>query len=217
MTGCVLCNGELRDETAARGVIAQCQFVAAADGGARHAAKLGVRPHVLIGDGDSLAKGHPFEGDREVEIIRRPARKDRSDTELAVNLAIERDCDQITLLAATGGRLDHTLANVAIVAAHPGRVAVLDGAATLVAVDSSEKCQFSGGVGTLVSLIPFGGPVRNVKANGLKYPLDGIDLSAGSRGLSNELAETSACLCVDGGVLLVYVGERRPVPGQPNR
>ncbi len=52
-----------------------------------------------------------------------------------------------------GGRLDHTLGNVALVASYPGRIAILDSVSTLVAVDKSEKCILHGQIGTPVPLI----------------------------------------------------------------
>jgi len=95
-------------------------FVVAADGGARHAAGLGVRLDRWVGDGDSLpaaaleelrAAGIP------VELV--TAEKDETDTELALRAALDAGATDIVILGAFGGpRLDHALANAGLLA-HP--------------------------------------------------------------------------------------------------
>ncbi|GAI54790.1 unnamed protein product, partial [marine sediment metagenome] len=86
--------------------------------------------------------------------------------------AFEQKCEQVVLLAAVDDRLDHTLENVALVARYPGRLAILDGTATLVAVDRSERCVLHGEIGSVVSLIPYGSGRLNVRTKGLKYSLE---------------------------------------------
>ncbi|MCG2754787.1 MAG: hypothetical protein L6247_04340, partial [Desulfobacteraceae bacterium] len=66
-------------------------LIIAADGGLHHFRSLGITPDVLIGDTDPLTgddiKGLQIAG---VEIIRYPAKKDQTDLELALRLAIDR-------------------------------------------------------------------------------------------------------------------------------
>ena len=112
-----------------------------------------------------------------------------------------------------------------MVAQYPGRVAILDGAATLVAVDKSEKCVLHGPIGTTVSLIPYGPGAKHVQTTSLKYPLQEEDLTNATRGLSNEMAETRARVCVSEGIVLVYIesdevwpplAKRLPMAGAPS-
>jgi thiamine pyrophosphokinase len=116
-----------------------------------------------------------------------------------------RGCKQVILLAATGGCLDHTLGNIALLASYPGRVALFDGISTLIAVDKSEKCKLHGRVGTRVSLIPYGLGNFTVRTNELKYALRDECLNSATHGLSNELFQTESCICVSNSVLLVYI------------
>jgi len=211
-TACVFCNGELKDPDRAGAVVAGAELVIAADGGAGHLAALGVKPDVIIGDMDSLCAETVWDGADVVRIPHPPA-KDRSDVELAVEHAFARGCEQVTLMATIGKRLDHTLGNIAVVAKHPGRVAMLDGAFTLVAVNRSEKCVLRGCVGAAVSLIPYGASQGRVRTRGLKYPLEDEPLAFATHGLSNELSETEACVCVSGGVLLVCIQNAPPPSG----
>jgi thiamine pyrophosphokinase len=203
-TACVFCNGELDDLDSSRAVLADAEMVIAANGGSKHLAALGVKPHVLIGDIDSVGPDMPWKNE-DITCVSYPADKDRSDTELAVAYAFEHGCEQVTLMAAMGRRLDHTLGNIALVAAYPGRVAMLQGKFTLVAIDPTKKCVLHGIPGSFVSLIPYGKAHNQIKTRGLRYPLDNEPLLFPTHGLSNALSETEACVCVSEGTLLVCI------------
>jgi thiamine pyrophosphokinase len=191
-------------------------MVIAADGGARHAAALGVRPDRWVGDGDSIEPGAlEALAAAGVEIRRAPAEKDESDAELALLTAIEAGADSITILGALGGvRIDHALANVGLLG-HPalaGRPAWLyDEQASrislLVAPDAARQPasrDLRGRVGDLVSLLPAGENALAVTTRGLRYPLAGEPLIAGrTRGVSNVRTETVARISLGSGRLLL--------------
>lgn len=197
-------------------------LVIAADGGALRAEALGRPADLVVGDGDSLradarerllARGTPME----------PASvdKDESDAELALLAAVARGAQRITMLGAFGGtRLDHALANIALLG-HPalaGReVTLLDGAAraTLVVAPDAHGAPVSrplpGRVGDVVSLLPHGGPVEGITTRGLRYPLRDEPLLVGpARGLSNVRTGADAAVVVRRGSLLVV---EHPAPG----
>jgi thiamine pyrophosphokinase len=188
---------------------ADLAFVVAADGGARHAARLGLAIDRWVGDGDSLpaadlealrAAGVP------VDLV--PADKDETDTELALRAAIDAGASTVTILGALGGpRLDHALANVALLA-HPalgGREAeVLDGRSRVRLLRGPSTLELAGPLGALVSLIPFGGDAESVRTEGLRYPLHDEPLILGAaRGLSNVRVAEHASVTVGGGSILV--------------
>ena len=201
---CIFCNGRLNNPVRVRQIAEDCDLLIAADGGTRYCADLGLTPHVIIGDADSNGSDR-WKNNTSIERIRYPINKDKSDAALAVDYALDLGCRQAILVAATGGRLDHTLANVALLASHPGQVALFDGTSTLVAVDKSEKCKLRGRVGTRVSLIPYGSGSPRVRTNGLKYALQDKCLKSATEGLSNELSQTETCICVSNGILLVFI------------
>jgi thiamine pyrophosphokinase len=201
---CVFCNGRLSNPVKVEQIARACDLLIAADGGAKYFVDLGLTPNVIIGDMDSVDSDR-WKNNRGIEHIRYPIEKDKTDAEVAVEYALEHGCEQVILVAATGGRLDHTLGNVALLAGHPGRVALFDGTSTLIAVDKSEKCILHGQVGTRVSLIPYGHSSSKVRTKGLKFALRDECLSSATHGLSNELSQTETCLCVSNGVLLVYI------------
>ena len=84
----------------------------AADGGYRNAQALGIHIHILLGDFDSL--GEPTGIPKETELLRVPAEKNETDTQLAVAVALDRGADEIIIIGGLDGRLDHTLSNLAI-------------------------------------------------------------------------------------------------------
>lgn len=201
---CIFCDGELKNSARVKCVASNCDLLIAADGGAKHLAGIGLKPRIIIGDMDSIGAGI-LNDKGDIMLIPHSPDKDKSDAELAVEYALEQGCEQVIMVAAIGGRLDHTLGNVALVARYPGRIAILDGVSTLVAVDKSEKCMLHGQVGTPVSLIPYGSGPFTVRTKGLKYSLADESLYSATHGLSNELSLTEACVCVSNGILLVHI------------
>ena len=190
-------------------------LVVAADGGARHAKVLGVRIDRWVGDGDSITDValRALEQDG-VAMVRAPTDKDESDTELAVLAAITAGADRLSILGALGGlRLDHGLANVAMLAlpelagidvrivAGTTRMRLLTGNDP---GGSAVGCDLHGRIGDLVSLLPLGGDALGVTTSGLLYPLNDEALRLGrTRGLSNVRATSSAHVTLRSGRLMV--------------
>jgi thiamine pyrophosphokinase len=198
------------------------ELVIGADAGALLAAPLGLRLDMIVGDADSLGEARLATFARSgVAIERSPADKDASDTELALLAAAGAGATDIVILGAFGGRFDHQLANVWILA-HPalaGRtVALLDEHSRVRLLDASANvAQGSDGTptrlelhhrpGGLVTLLPFDGPATGVTTHGLRWALTGATLATGSSlGLSNEVLDGASdrpSVKLDGGRLLV--------------
>ncbi len=191
-------------------------LVVAADGGARHAPALGLRVDRWVGDGDSTS---PAELDAlaaaGAAIERSSVDKDESDTELALLAAIKAGAGTIVVIGALGGaRVDHALANVALLQ-HPGlesRPTVLydeHGARLSLLVGPADRGlpasrDLAGRVGDLVSLLPLGDTAEGVATEGLRYPLRDEPLDIGrARGLSNVRLVPVARVSVGSGRLLV--------------
>ena len=85
-------------------------IIIAADSGYSNARTLGVTPHILLGDFDSLGT---IPEDIS-EIISVPAEKDFTDTQMAIDTALSKGADEIIIIGGLGGRLDHTLSNLSI-------------------------------------------------------------------------------------------------------
>ncbi len=184
-------------------------LVVAADGGARLAPSLDLTIDRWVGDGDSIEPAE-LEALRASGIpVRLAARdKDESDTELAVLEAVAAGATDVTLVGALGGRrLDHALANVALLA-HPalvGRSArLLNAAARVTLVRGPALARLDGRPGDVVSLLPLWGRADGITTDGLRYPLRGEPLEVGPpRGLSNVRLGPTATVRLESGLLLV--------------
>jgi thiamine pyrophosphokinase len=171
--------------------------VVAADGGANTLAELGERPDAIIGDLDSvdptvLAALPP-------ERIHRIAEQDSTDFDKALRHIVA------PLIVGHGfldGRLDHAVACLTVLARHPDRRCLLIGAEDAVALVPPEL-ELDAEPGLRVSLYPLG-PVSG-RSTGLRWPIDGIRFSPGTRiGTSNE-ATGRVRLRVDSPALIVML------------
>lgn len=180
----------------------------AADGGYKNAEQLGVSISYLIGDFDSFEGGEPEATvPRSTEIIRVPAEKDATDTQLAVTLALEKGADEILLIGGLGGRLDHTLSNLSILES-------LDkNHVHAVMTDGQNRVRFIRSTSYLIarseyrylSLIAVDETVKGVSIEGCKYPLKNARLDRGFQyAVSNELTGNCALVSVKkGGIYII--------------
>lgn len=90
-------------------------FIICADRGLNYAHENDIRPDLIVGDMDSVSQ-NILDQYKHVEQVRFKAEKDFSDSELAINLAVERGYKEIIMFSATGSRIDHSLANIMMIA-----------------------------------------------------------------------------------------------------
>jgi thiamine pyrophosphokinase len=179
--------------------------VIAADGGLAHALALGLDVALVVGDLDSASPVHVREAEElGARIEQHPEAKDATDLELALDAALERGPARIVIVAGDGGRLDHLLGNLLLLASDKYADVEVDaalGTARLHVVRRERTLE--GSPGDLLSLVPLHAPAEGVRTHGLLYPLVDETLEAGSsRGISNVFAESSARVSLERGVLL---------------
>lgn len=202
----IFANGDLPDLNKARNLLRADDFIICADGGTRHALAMGLTPNLVIGDMDSIEKQaweNFQESNMPLELY--PRDKNETDLELAIHRAIELGPKEIMIIAALGGHLDQTLGNIALLA--DLQLATLD----VHLADGVEEIffcrnqvQIHGRSGDIVSLIPWGNPVRGIQTQGLKWTLDGETLyPEKTRGISNEMLSETASIKISSGSLLV--------------
>ena len=106
MRAIVFINGLIDDYAPLKAWITAGDYLVGADGGTRHCLALGYRPHVVVGDLDSLDEDIVAQLQTQGAIIDRyPAAKNHTDLELAIMRAIDDGCTEIVLMGALGGRV----------------------------------------------------------------------------------------------------------------
>ncbi len=201
----IFVNSPLENPGAARALAQPQDVIIAADGGARIALSLGLIPNAILGDLDSLTEPEikVFE-DMGVHILRFPTNKDETDLELALNHALQAAYSPIVVVGGYGGRVDQSIANLALISA-PDAIeagARFDDGTTEACFISSTGV-IHGQPGDIVSLIPWGVPAEGVLTDGLSYPLNRETLRPHrARGISNQMLGETASIRLKRGLLL---------------
>lgn len=202
----IVCSGNIKDYTYYEKYLRESDFIICVDGGAEHLRKFARMPDLLLGDFDSIKKSD-FEYYKQngVTVKEFPKEKDMTDTELAIDIAIEKGCSLITIIGGLGGRFDHSLANVFLlkkmldrgvhgkILNEQNQIEIIDRSIVLEA-----RKQWK------VTLIPLTQKVIGVSTDGLYYALDDETILFGtSLGVSNEFSKDTAKISIQEGLLLV--------------
>ncbi|WP_376797663.1 thiamine diphosphokinase [Thermogemmatispora sp.] len=203
----IFAGGALRPSVLVEDALRQADLILAADGGAESAIRLGRSPAAVLGDLDSLAPALVAQLEAAgCRLLRAPVEKNETDSELALQYAIEQGATAVTILGALGGtRCDHALANVLLLAAYDQvALRLIDGPSICWLLRGPGTALVRGQTGDLVSLLPLAGDAQGVSTQGLYYPLHGETLFFGRpRGLSNQLTQPEASVTLIRGQLLI--------------
>ncbi|MBO9130203.1 thiamine diphosphokinase [Bacillus sp. 165] len=181
---------------------------AAADRGVFRLLKQGIVPEAAFGDYDSVTEEElnwMKEQTSELHIV--PKEKDQTDLELALNWAIKERPKLIRIFGATGGRLDHALANIQML------IKGLNSNIDIHLIDYKNKISLKNpGIYEVqqeqdfpyLSFLPVTDIVTGINLNGFKYPLINKTLHWGSTlCVSNELNEEKGTFSFETGILMV--------------
>ena len=175
-------------------------FILAADGGLRHLQKLGINPHGIIGDFDSL--GYIPEG---AQVF--PVEKDDTDSMLAVRKGLELGYRRFEIYGALDGdRLDHTIANLQTLAflSEHGAVGYLVGLKYMATTVCNSGIRFSPRATGVISVFCLGRDAKQVSLRGMQYALESGTLTGGfPLGVSNHFTGETAEISVGDGILTV--------------
>ncbi|MEM9134030.1 MAG: thiamine diphosphokinase [Actinomycetota bacterium] len=189
----------------------------AADSGLDHARAAGLVPDLAVGDFDSASpEALTWARELGIPLEEHPAAKNQTDLELALDHAVAAEADRVVLAAFGGGRFDHLLANVAVIASPRYADVAVDGlvGTARVSVIHDDRT-LDGRPDEVLSLLPVHGAAHGVTTDGLLYPLRGETLPAGtSRGVSNVFLGTEATVGLDDGILLAVQPDRLLDDGQ---
>lgn len=189
------------------------RLIIAADGGLLLFNSLGLKPHLIIGDFDSV--GPDILGKfNDVEVIRFPARKDATDGELAIRAALDRKCGDIELYGAIDTRYetDHLLANLFLLKLARQLMPQTATADCVRAIDHrqriyllvNEQIRLDGKPGDFVSIVPLGEKIV-LSVTGVEWELNSREVLMGSTWtLRNQFASHSADITVVGTALVIH-------------
>ena len=174
----------------------------AVDGGLDNLKKAGISPDLFVGDKDSVSNG---DGGNFTRIVL-PEAKDYTDMFFAAEEGIKRGCDTFFILAGTGGRFDHTLGNIQLVAniASRGCKAFLIGDDFYITAIKDGSIRLSHPKGTYFSVVSFTDECVGVSEKNVKYEIDGFTMkNTDPRGISNEFIGGEAEISVKSGILII--------------
>ncbi len=180
-------------------------YVIGADRGYLTLVKNRIKPNCVIGDFDS------YTGEIECEsIIKFPVRKDFTDSALAIEHAISQGYKKIIVYGAIGGALDHTLANIALIADYTEKfidIAFVDNNNVAFALYNG-KISFTKEARGRISVFSFGDKAEGVNEKGLLYELENASLENKiPLGVSNEFIGKSSEISVIDGTLIIYTSK----------
>lgn len=185
------------------------ETIVAADKGLEALNKINVMPNYIIGDFDSVNKTtlNQYEN-KNIEITYLKPEKDFTDTHMAIKLAIEKRAKHITIIGATGTRMDHTLANI-----HVLNEALQNNVPTEIINENNiimlinKKAKLIKNTNyKYVSIIPLTTKITGVTLKGFKYNIENATINLGeSIGVSNEQIEQEALIEIKEGIaILIY-------------
>ena len=176
-------------------------LVVAADRGYNVARSLGIKPGLLVGDFDSLG-----EIPQHDHVIRLKVRKDDTDLEHAVKVAMEYGYTDFIVYGAAGGMPDHTIGNIAVaeMIADKGCKSLFYGPASGFTVIRDGAFRLPVRAEGRVGVFSLREISHGVTIRGLSYEAEDIDLPrATTRGVGNVFIGKKAEVSVRDGTLLI--------------
>lgn len=182
-------------------------FIIGADEGALFLISHGYTPDIAVGDFDSVSPDalRDIESKSKMTITCDAVNKDLTDSEMALDIAMDQQPDSILLLGVTGTRIDHSLASIQMM------TRALQRQINCYVMDTHNYITLTGSQAiindlgyTYVSLLPLTPEVSGITLEGFQYPLTDATLKLGqSLGVSNKLISSSGTVTIRSGLLLI--------------
>lgn len=207
----IICAGGPEEERIplAPFIDSETRFIGA-DRGTMQLLDAGIIPTAAVGDFDSVSEEEMKKiVDTNCFIERRPAEKDETDTELALDLAFSWEPEKIILTGVTGGRLDHMFSALQLLVRH------LDGqkkTQLLIANQQNELMLLQKGTHQVqrdmkfpyLSFFSISEAVQGISITGVKYEVHSEDIDLGdTRFTSNEILKASCTISIQSGICLM--------------
>ena len=198
----IVANGPKVESRIMRQAVAECQIVVAADGGIVACQQTGIEPDYLVGDMDSVASDILFS--KNTRKIYNPD-QETTDMQKVLNFTRGLAADEIIVINAFGGRVDHTFANYLILEEFSREI-------PLQVYDNIGRLRFlrpgrivvADQVGKIASLWAFSG-VENLNLSGFKYDLTEKNYATPFLGISNKIIKDKTTIVFKKGKLALYL------------
>ncbi|NLV20610.1 MAG: thiamine diphosphokinase [Syntrophomonadaceae bacterium] len=203
----IMGNGLYGDINFYSGKFSGAESILCADGGANYAYQLGWHPAAIVGDMDSIrpeVRAHFADLGVPFKLLSR--RKDETDTQAVLNLAVEMGAAEIIMLGSLGKRLDHTLSNLysgMALLQQDIKISHLTPEVCVYLVN--KKLEILGGQGELVSILSLTDTARGVTISGFEYPLHNVCLEKSNPyAVSNVMTGQKGIITLREGILAVF-------------
>lgn len=208
MSRCIIITPLAPDSMERLVSIEKGDLVLCADGGYDAARRQGIKPDMVLGDFDSIRA--PQVGDCPVTRVSR--HKDETDTFLCLRAGMEKGCRSFIILGGLSGRLDHTMANLQLMAY--GREKGLD---VWILNENNMACMLGPGEhriprreGVKLSLFSYTEKCTGIHLSGVEYPLENAELTfTFPLGVSNEFKAGEAAIRFESGLLLLILSREK--------
>ena len=217
MKAILVCGGEIEDSFALS-VFDRIRpdYIIGIDRGLEFCYKYNIVPHYILGDFDSISPGIlSYYEKQEIPVKRYRPEKDATDTRIGLELALKLGSTEIFLLGATGGRLDHYMANLKslfLPMKQGAQAWILDSQNAITLLDRGTEIPKDRQFGKYVSFFTMGDKVEGVTLTGFKYPLKEYTLmNSDEIGVSNEILEEKAQITFRSGVVLMIMSKDRNI------
>ncbi len=184
-------------------IVSDDDFVICADKGLNYALQAGIKPSIVIGDFDSYSGDSQY----KYKVVTLPVHKDETDAMHSAYYALKQGYKKITILCATGGRLDHTYGNLATlqyIAERGGKGELLSPYERILFLPTGHY-EFDNLKGRTFSMFPYGCGRVLVSNSGMEYPLDRVYIeSSVTLGISNVfISDKSSVDIYDGNAIII--------------
>ncbi len=188
-------------------------LIIAVDGGLGYCSVLELEPDIILGDFDSVSEQEKeaivlLKQQIPERIVELPCEKDDTDTLAAIRIGLEKGYDRFLIYGGTGGRLEHTMANIQCLLYlknHNATGYLMDGSG-MICVLQNEEVRLRDNLEGYMSLFSLGKEARGVTIHGMKYELENTVLTNDFPvGISNEFVGKEALVRVADGELLMII------------
>lgn len=183
-------------------------LIICADSGYKHAKRLNIVPDVILGDNDSYVNKYPD----DIKNLVYPPEKDFTDTNIAIDYAINHNAEEILIIGGLGGRIDHEFSHFCLMNY------ALDKDVKLKLINDTNEIWMEKNSFTLkkskrkyVSFFPYAGDVLNFSIKGLKYETANMHMVPNRvQASSNEFSDSNtAFVTFDSGIVIVMLCDDR--------